>query len=159
MSNAAAYETDERESRSPSFVGGAWRNRRWTRSSSSLLLGLIPTALVVISGGQLPVLGPELARAGVLTPTSAPLVAGVTATIALVNLLLFPLAREMYYRSTAPIREGLSGIMVFGWLFLVAVACQIAMFVVIWIVAIPAGLIGLFVLGEEDRRGLGWRMP
>ena len=83
----------------------------------------------------------------------------MTATIALVNLLLFPFAREMYYRSTAPIREGLSGIMVFGWLFLVAVVCQIAMFVVIWVVAIPAGLIGLFVLGEEDRRGLGWRMP
>lgn len=90
--------------------------------------------------------------------TASPVVAGVTAVIAVLNLLLFPFAREMCFRSTAPIREGLAGMMVFGWLFLVVVVCRIAMFLVIWAVSIPAGLISLRTLGDEDRRGLGWRI-
>ena len=91
MSSAAAYDTTEREERAPSFVAGAWLNRKWTRSSSSILLGLIPTALLVLSGGQLPVIGPALVDAGVLTPESAPVVAGVTAAI--VGLALETLGR------------------------------------------------------------------
>lgn len=158
MSSAAAYDSTEREERAPSFVAGAWLNRKWTRSSSSILLGLIPTALLVLSGGQLPVIGPALVDAGVLTPESAPVVAGVTAAIALLNLLLFPFAREMYYRTTAPMRDGLAGMMVFGWLFLVVIICKIAMFLAIWAVSIPAGLVSLLTLGEEDRRGRGWRI-
>lgn len=158
MSSAAAYDTTEREERAPSFVAGAWLNRKWTRSSSSILLGLIPTALLALSGGQLPVIGPALVDAGVLTPESAPVVAGVTVAIALLNLLLFPFAREMYYRSTVPIREGFVGMMVFGWLFMIVVVCKIAMFLVIWAISIPAGLISLLTLGEEDRRGRGQRI-
>jgi len=157
-SSTEVYGTGEREEHAPSFVTAAWLNRRWTRSSSSILLGLIPTVLLVASGGRLPVIGPALVEAGLLTSSSAPVVAGVTAAIALVNLLLFPFAREMYYRTTMPIREGLAGTMVFGWLYLVVVVCKIAMFLVIWAVSIPAGLLGLLTLGEEDRRGQGWRI-
>ena len=43
----------------------------WTRSSSSVLLGLIPTALLTMSGGQLPFVGPALAEARLLTPSTA----------------------------------------------------------------------------------------
>ncbi|MGO2520933.1 MAG: hypothetical protein ACTH8F_12480 [Microbacterium sp.] len=158
MSNTTAYETDAREERPPSFVEGAWRNRRWTRSSSSILLGLIPTMLLVMSGGRLPVIGPALAEAGLLAQSTAPIVAGITATIALLNLLLFPFAREAYYRSTVALREGLGGIFVLGWMFLIVVVCRIAMFLVIWAIAIPAGILAMVTLGDEDRRGLGWRI-
>lgn len=158
MSNTTAYETDEREERAPSFVVGAWRNRRWTRSSSSIMLGLIPTALVIMSGGQLPVIGPALAETGLLTPATAPVVAGITAAIALLNLALFPFTREAYYRSTVALREGLSGVFVLGWMFLIVIVCRIAMLFVIWAVSIPAGILDLITLGDEDRRGLGWRI-
>lgn len=151
---AESYE-DEGE---PSYIGGAWLNRRWTRSSSSVLLGLLPAGLLIMSGGKLPVLGPALYDAGLLEEATESYVIGAVIILAVVNVLLFPFAREMYFRATGSMREGVSGSYAVGWMFLLVTVCRIAMLFAIWCLSIPLGLLGIRVLGEQDRQGLGWRI-
>jgi hypothetical protein len=149
---------DEQEESAPSFLAGAWLNRRWTRSSSSIVLALIPTVLVIVSGGRLPVIGPALAEAGLMGPSTAPFVFGITVAFTIANLVLFPFAREIYFRSTASMREGLDDVAVFGVLFLVVIIGRVVTFAVIWVLSIPMGIVGILTLGAEDRQGAGWRI-
>lgn len=164
MSRDEKYEEDlyvdesYEDERAPSFIGGAWLNRRWTRSSSSVLLGLFPAGLLIMSGGKLPVVGPALYDAGLLEEATEPYVIVAVIILAVANVLLFPFAREMYFRATGPLREGMSGSYAFGLMFLVVTVCRIAMMFAIWCLSIPLGLFGMSALGEEDRRGLGWRI-
>jgi hypothetical protein len=73
------------------------------------------------------------------------------------SALLYPFAREAYYRATRGAREAVSGVFVFGGLFLLTLAFRVATFVVLWAVAIPVGLLAAGFLGASERRGNGWR--
>ncbi|RZU62851.1 hypothetical protein [Zhihengliuella halotolerans] len=129
------------------FVIGAWANRRYTRLTSSLVLGTFFAALIAW-----PV------RGGLDASDDPGLASGVWIGLGVLNVLFAPVARELYFRATQPIREGLSGIVVSGPLFIVTLACRIGAWVLLNLFAIPLGLVGVLYLESQDRAGRGWRI-
>jgi len=129
------------------FVIGAWANRRYTRLTSSLVLAAVFAALIAwpIRGGLDAYDNPGLAR-------------GIWIALGVLNVLFAPLVRELYFRATQPIREGLSGIVVWGPLLIVTLACRLGAWALLNLSAIPFGLVGFLYLGSQDRAGHGWRI-
>jgi len=119
------------------FVVGAWGNMRYTVLVSSFLLGL-----------PLPVL------VGITTFTNAswkPENVAWFALYAVAHVLLYPLAREMYFRLTEPIRRGIGEIYIGGIFLLVAFIFKLWIYLIISVLAIPLGLIGFAYLGLRAR--------
>lgn len=134
------------------FLVGAWRNRRYTRSGSSFVLGLIPAAAMVVM--FLPVQSHPSSYQSVATILTFFVLP--TAWVA-VNVLLFPFVRESWFRGTAPVREGMSGVFVSGPLLIVTMVGRGVVLCILWGVSFLVGPFALWLLGAEDRRGFGWR--
>lgn len=88
---------------------------------------------------------------GALTPV------GILFGIAL--LAFYPLGREIYFRMTRPLAEGLSGVGVIGiFLVVMVILIRIWLYLVVWLVSIPLGIIGLFYLAFTEASGKGYRL-
>ena len=82
---------------------------------------------------------------------------GVLVGIAL--LALYPLAREIYFRMTRPLAEGLSGVGVIGmFLVFLVIIIRIWLYMVVWVVSIPLGILGFFYLAITEATGKGYRL-
>ncbi|MBM6590237.1 hypothetical protein [Brevibacterium sp. RIT 803] len=140
-----------------SFIGGAWLNRKYTRLVSSLILAVIP--LVVFysivdfedwSAGFDPAAGfnrlvDDLNLVGVLTGISL--------------FVFYPLAREIYFRTTQPMAEALAGLRVIGLpLVILVYLVKIWLYLIVWLVSIPLGILGFFYLAITEASGNGYRM-
>lgn len=123
------------------FIIGAWANNKCTRPVSSFILALAFWGLFLSFNYSM--------------DNPADLSIWIWAGA---NVLLFPLARETYFRVTGPIREGLSGIILWGPLFLIALALRIFVFVLLNFVAVPLGILGFFYLAIQEARGTGYRI-
>lgn len=123
------------------YVIGAWANNKCTRLVSSFILTLVFWGIFLSFNYSL--------------DNPADLSIWIWAAA---NVLLFPLARETYFRVTQPIREGLSGIILWGPLFLLALALRIGIFVLLNFVSIPLGLAGFFYLATQEANGNGYRI-
>ncbi|WP_156762013.1 hypothetical protein [Microbacterium karelineae] len=132
------------------FIGGAYANRRYTRLTSSIILGAAVTvAMIVVFLTTTPP-----SKWGASDGIGMTIILGWT----IANAVLFPLAREQYYRATQPIRDGLSGIFMWGILAIVYLVARLAIFVYLWGFAWIIGLVGLCYLGTQDANGRGWRI-
>lgn len=120
----------------------AWKDLRFTYLTSSLLLAL-PFALAALAQGFQ---AGRQTGAGVL----AEWVLGAVVTV--LHIGLFPLARELYFRATAPIARGLSGFILAGPLLIAHMIGKFLVYVVLNILSIPLGLLGLIILGLKARR-------
>lgn len=126
------------------FVAGFWLNRRYTRLSSSIILG------VTVSGTLLAVLWTQLPE--------HPLAAPSVITMLISNAIFYPAAREGYYRVTQPMREGLQGIFLIGIFALIGLLARLIIFVLLWQFAVPLGILSGSALGIAEARGRGWRL-
>ena len=120
----------------------AWKDLRFTYLTSSLLLALPFAPAALAQGFQ----AGRRTGAGVL----AEWVLGAVVTV--LHIGLFPLARELYFRATAPIARGLSGFIFWGPLAIVHLIGKVLVYVVLNILSIPLGLLGLIILGLKARR-------
>lgn len=127
------------------FFVGAWMNRKYTRSASSVLLGLGVGAALL-----LPFFVPYSGRLGSSTVTGL-IVWGVVST------LMFPAVRECYFRLARPVHEGLGGFVFFGPLVVVALVVKVLILVFLWSVSIPVGFLAVTYLGITEIAGQGWR--
>lgn len=144
MTNGAIRPRDRNALQS--FLVGSWLNRKYTRLSSSILLGAaISTIFIALIW---PVLTVQSGDKG------EPM--GVVVLLVL-NALFFPAAREGFVRVTMPVREGLSGITVLGLLALIALVLRLFSVVLIWLFAIPLGVLSSLWLGIAEASGHGWR--
>lgn len=126
------------------FLTGVWLNRRYTRLSSSIILGLMVSAVfLAMIWIQLP-----------LYPRAAP---GLLAML-VANTLFYPAAREGYYRATQPVREGLGGIFLIGLLAIIGFIVRLMIFLLLWFFAVPLGVLSSLYLGIAEVRGYGWRI-
>lgn len=147
--SASEIMAGARTSASRSFFVGWWRNRRHTRTISSLIIGaVLSIALFKMQLEQSFLMhDPDYAAYGI----------GITVALIL-NVLFFPTAREGYYRIMRPVHEGLSGFWVGGILLLIVLAVRTIFLVALWAFAIPLGLLGGIYLGASEVRGNGWRV-
>lgn len=121
------------------FVVGAWANMRYTVLLSSFLLAL-----------PLPVL------MGIANFTKAGWKADALVWFllyAIAHVLLYPLARELYFGLTEPIRRGVGQMYIWGPLLLIVFAFKIWVYLIVSVLAIPLGLIGFAYLGLRARYG------
>ncbi|CBT77230.1 hypothetical membrane protein [Glutamicibacter arilaitensis Re117] len=123
------------------YIIGAWANTKYTRPVSSFILA------IVFWGGFLSF------NYSMDNPADLSIWIWASASV-----LFFPPARETYFRLTGPIRDGLSGIVLWGPLFLVALALRITIFVLLVFIAVPLGLLGFFYLATQEARGKGYRV-
>lgn len=123
------------------FILGAWANTKYTRPTSSFILTL------VFWGGLL--------AFNYAMENPADLSIWIWAGI---NALLFPIARETYFRLTGPIRDGLAGIVLWGPLFLIALVLRLTVFVLLNFFAIPLGILGFIYLAIQESKGQGYRV-
>lgn len=128
------------------FIGGAWMNRRYTRLSSSLILGTV-TAV-----GFLVLVWPKTDPAG--WQIAAMIQLSVWAAL---NAVLYPLARELYHRLTQPLREGAGLMFVGGILLIIVWFAKLTIFFLLWMLAVPIGVIAFLYLAITDATGKGWR--
>lgn len=128
------------------FIGGAWMNRRYTRLSSSLILG------VLVAVGFLVLVWPKTDPAG--WQTAAMIQLSVWAAL---NAVLYPLARELYFRLTQPLREGAGLMLVGGILLIIVWIAKLTIFLLLWMLAVPIGVIAFIYLAITDAAGKGWR--
>ena len=113
-----------------------WKDLRYTHLTSSILLAL-PFAV----GFGVQAFQPGRRGDEVL----------ISVTMALLQLLLFPLARELYFMLTEPIRRGLEGFILWGPLVLALVVGKIIMYLVLSVLGIPLGLLGFGILALRAR--------
>ena len=132
-----------------SFFVGWWRNRRYTRTISSLIIGaVLSIALFKMQFEQSFLMhDPGYAVYGIVIPV-----------VLILNVLFFPAAREGYYRIMRPVHEGLSGFWVGGILLVIVLAVRTIFLVALWAFAIPLGLLAGIYLGASEVRGNGWRV-
>ncbi|MDV2982483.1 UNVERIFIED_CONTAM: hypothetical protein Q9R71_35440 [Actinomycetes bacterium ARC8] len=123
------------------YIVGAWTNTKFTRPVSSFILALVFWGSLLSFNYSM--------------DNPADLSIWIWAGA---NVLLFPLARETYFRLTGPIRDGLSGIVLWGPLFLIALALRITVFVLLNFLAIPLGTLGFFYLATQEAKGNGYRV-
>ena len=79
-------------------------------------------------------------------------------SFSLLNFVLYPFSREIYFRLTQPIRVAIGGIIVWGWVVFLLWFVRLAIFAYIWLLAIPVGLVGLVYLATQEAWGKGWRI-
>lgn len=140
------------------FIVGAWLNLRYTRLISSLILAVLPIVVYYSfndffgdwTAGFDPV-------AGFNRLTADLNLVGMLTGIAL--LVFYPLAREIYFRTTRPLAEALTGLSVIGFLlvFLVFII-RIWLFMVVWVFSVPLGIVGFFYLAITEASGRGYRL-
>lgn len=123
------------------YVIGAWANTKCTRPVSSFILA------IVFWGSFL--------SFNYAMNNPADLSIWIWAST---SVLLFPLARETYFRLTGPIRDGLAGIVLWGPLFLIALALRITVFVLLNFMAPVLGILGFFYLATQEANGNGYRV-
>lgn len=150
-------ETTTRLARIPSFIGGAWLNRKYTRLTSSLILAVIPIVVFYSivdfedwSAGFDPAAGfnrlvDDLTLVGIL--------------VGIALFVFYPLAREIYFRTTQPMAEALAGLRVIGWPLVILVFCvKIWLYLIVWLVSIPLGILGFLYHAITEASGNGYRM-
>lgn len=123
------------------YIIGAWANTKCTRPLSSFILALAfwGTFMAFNYAMENP------------ADLSIWIFAGA-------NVLFFPLARETYFRLTGPIRDGLAGIVLWGPLFLIALALRITVIVLLNFTAVPLGALGFFYLATQEAKSNGYRV-
>lgn len=67
------------------------------------------------------------------------------------HMLLYPLARELYFCLTEPIRRGVGEMYIGGLLLLIVFIFRLWIYCIISVFAIPLGLIGFAYLGLRAR--------
>lgn len=128
------------------FVLGAWRNRRYTRLPSSLILGALPGALfLTLVASSSP--GTDLLAFLFIVPFLA------------LQAVAYPLARETWFRVTQPLREGIGEWTLPLPVALIFFGVRFQVYLVVWSLAIPMGAIGFAHLARGERAGRGWRLP
>jgi len=125
------------------FFRGVWLNRRFTGLLPSILLGVPFSALMLWTGWLT-----ARNRLGDLL---------FTAAYALGCVVLYPVAREGYYRVTQPLRDGLGEIWLGGPLVLVAYLVRLLIYLLLVGFAVPVGLVSGIYLGLAEVSGHGWR--
>ncbi|GAA1849020.1 hypothetical protein GCM10009813_08420 [Brevibacterium marinum] len=138
------------------FIVGAWLNRKYTRLASSLILAVIPIvgfySIVDFedwSAGFNPAAGfnrfvDDLNLVGIL--------------VGIALFVLYPLPREIYFRTTQPMAEALAGLGVIGLPLVILVFCvKIWLYLIVWVASIPLGLLGFFYLAITEASGNGFR--
>lgn len=116
-----------------------WTNMRYTVLFSSFVLALPLPILVAISNSN-------------SVKWSADVIAWF-ALYAIAHILLYPLARELYFCLTEPIRRGVGQMYFWGPLIIIVFAFKIWIYLIISIIAIPLGLIGFAYLSLRARGG------
>ena len=131
--------------------GGIWLNRKYTSLTSSIMLG----AALTIAFCAFPYIVVEDAQfsfANLFTEYR------LIVWFALANFLFYPFSREIYFRLTQPIRVAIGGIVVWGWVVLILWVVRLAIFLYLWLLAIPLGIIGVVYLAAQEALGKGWRV-
>ena len=127
------------------FVLGAWRNRRYTRLPSSLILGALPGAAIIFMEAT--------------SSSAKPPLHFVLLTMAsIVQTIAYPLARETWFRVMQPLREGMGTWIVPLLLVLLFWIIRFYVYVLVWALAIPLGAAGFVYLAMGERAGRGWRL-
>lgn len=72
---------------------------------------------------------------------------------AIAHVLLYPLARELYFCLTEPIRRGVGEMYIGGILLLIVFIFRLWIYLIVSAFAIPLGLIGFAYLGLRARHG------
>lgn len=121
------------------FALRAWTNMRYTALLSSFLLALPLPILVAISNSSSANWSVDVIAWFVL--------------YAVAHILLYPLARELYFCLTEPIRRGVGQMYFWGPLIIIVFAFKIWIYLIISILAIPLGLLGFAYLGLRARGG------
>lgn len=137
--------------RARSFVGGAFRNRRYTRLSSSIVLSILFLAVFVtpaIVAASTTPNGPMSATAGLVT----------LAVIGGLNAFFYPLVREVYFRMTQPMREGVGFLLLGGVLVLILWGVKIFVAMLLWTFAFLLGIPAFLYLALTEANGRGWRL-
>jgi len=119
------------------FLSRAYANRRYARLSSGLILGLPYVAAAAWLCSRAHLLDSWIDRVGL----------GAIVLIMLAGYALFPLVRELYFRMTSGLRDGLAGLTVSGLLVPVVYLIRMTVYVFLLVLAIPLGLIALLYLG------------
>lgn len=132
-------------------LGGVWLNRKYTSLTSTMLLG---AALTVFFCALPYVIVEDAQFSFVHLFTENRLMV----SFSLLNFVLYPFSREIYFRLTQPIRVAIGGIIVWGWVVFLLWFVRFAIFAYIWLLAIPVGLVGLVYLATQEARGKGWRI-
>ncbi len=127
------------------FILGAWMNRRYTRLPSSIVLGLVPGLLLIYTATRAASDGDWFAFV-------------VFLVLVLLQALMYPLARESYYRVTQPMREGIGGWFLPFPFALIVLVVKVTVYVYLWVLAIPIGIAGFCYLALTERAGKGWRL-
>lgn len=150
MTDHAHFDTPPIE-RASSFVGGAFRNRRYTRLSSSIVLSILFLAVFV---------APAIVAASTTTngPTSATAGLAALAFIGGLNAFFYPLVREVYFRMTQPMREGVGLLFLGGVLILILWGVKIFVALLLWTFAFLLGIPAFLYLALTEANGRGWRL-
>ncbi|MEQ4568490.1 hypothetical protein [Paenarthrobacter sp. CAP02] len=119
------------------FIVGAWADMRYTVLLSSFVLAL---PLPILLG---------IANFTKVNWDAAALI--WFALYAIAHVLLYPLARELYFCLTEPIRRGVGQLYIGGLLLVVTFILKIWIYLIISVLAIPLGLIGFAYLGLRAR--------
>lgn len=137
--------------RANSFIGGAFRNRRYTRLSSSIVLSMLFLAVFVTPA----VMAASTTKNGGTTAT-----AGVVmlAVIGGLNAFFYPLVREVYFRMTQPMREGVGLLFLGGVLILILWGVKIFVALLLWTFAFLLGIPAFLYLAVTEANGRGWRL-
>ncbi len=127
------------------FIGRAYLNRRFTRLIPSCVLaaligGIYLVVAIIHAGSQ---------------PGSA---TAVDLVVVAFEALLFPFAREIYFRLTWPLRSSMPVLIVPLPVLGAFYVGKAVMFVVLVSVTIPLGIVGFIFLGLTEHRGSGYRL-
>lgn len=121
------------------FAVGAWASMRYTVLLSSFMLALPLPIMVGIAN---------------FTKVNWDMAAlAWFALYAVAHVLLYPLARELYFCLTEPIRRGVGQLYIGGLLLLVVFIFRIWIYLIVSVIAIPLGLIGFVYLSLRARHG------
>lgn len=123
------------------FIGRAYLNRRYTRLvPSCVIAGVVAIAFLV----SLPSLHAQ---------KTEPL--GIAIDLALIALqtLLYPFARETYFRLTGPIRASMPLLIVPLPILAAVYIGKLFVFLLLVAVAVPLGIVGFIYLSISEYRG------
>jgi hypothetical protein len=120
------------------FVLGPWRDLRYTYLLSSLALALPFPVLTLISTFQ-------------IVPTADRAVFVII--WAVLHMLLYPLARELYFGLTEPIRRGMAGLILWGPLALAIFVLRFMVYCFLSAMAVPIGIVAFIYLSLRARYG------